>query len=364
MKKALTVLILSLTFALCFCICSFAYGTADDYAAVYEAVESSTEDLLEQAGIDGADYNSIMSFSSERLFRLIKNLVTGNAAKPIETGARVIAVIIVFAVINTFQSGAQRNESYYAFIEKTAVLVAVLIPMSSALSGAVGATVASSNFMFSFIPVFTSLVSASGKPASSYLYSASMLGFASLCNGFCANFFLPLIGVFTSLNIFGTLDENTNLSRISATLKKLTTVTLSVSATLFVGLTNLKAALAFNADSLALKGIRLAAGSLVPVIGSAIGEAVNSTFGALGLIKSTVGAFGIIAIALSVAPVVTELVIWYAVLTVCSLVADALGSKPSGEILASLLGCVSMVNIILVLSSLVFILTTGNMLRG
>jgi len=364
MKKALTVFVISLTLVLLFCVYSYAYDITEDYGSVYKAVESSTEELLREAGIDGVDYSSLVSLSGQRLFNVIKDLFTGNAETPLKTGARVIAVIIMFAVINALKTESSGNEGYYSFVEKTAVLITVIIPLSSALSSAVGATVASSNFMFSFIPVFTAFVSASGKPASSYLYSASMLGFASACNGFCANLFMPLIAVFTSINIFGALEENLNLSRITATAKKLITVTLSVSASLFVGLTNLKATLAFNADSLALKGVRMAAGSFVPVIGNAIGEAVNSTFGALGLMKSTFGVFGIIAVAFSFAPFVVELVIWYIVLTMCCVVADALGSKPSGEILSALLGCVSTVNIILVLCALVFILTTGNMLRG
>ena len=364
MKKLILATLLVVIIVLSVTVIAFAESADDEYKGIYEAAQSATEELLDEAGIDGVDYSELISLSPARLFEIIKQLFVGTSHTPLRTAAGVIAILIAFSVINSFNTGRLGDEDYYSFIENALIVFAVIVPLSDSLSLAAGAIVSASNFMFSFIPVFTALVSASGKPASSFLYSASMLSFASLCDGFCSKIVLPSVGVITSLNIFSALDSNIRISRVTSSIKKILTVTLSISASLFVGLTNLKATLAGSADSLALKGVRTAAGAFVPVIGSALGDAVNSALGAMGLIKSTLGVFGIIALALTFAPCAVELLIWYFSLTVCSLVASAVGQKGSSEILESILGCISIVNTVLVLCALVFVLTTGHLLRG
>ena len=364
MKKFVIATLLVIIIILSVTVIAFAESTSEEYEGIYEAAQSATEELLTEAGIDGVDYSELISLSPGRLFEIIKELAGGKSKTPLKTAAGVIAILIAFSVINSFNTGRLSDEDYYSFIENALIIFVLIVPLSDSLSLAAGAIVSASNFMFSFIPVFTALVSASGKPASSYLYSASMLSFASLCDGFCSKIVLPSVGVITSLNIFSALDSNIRISRVTSTIKKILTVTLSISASLFVGLTNLKATLAGSADSLALKGVRTAAGAFVPVIGSALGDAVNSALGAVGLIKSTLGVFGVIALALMFAPCAVELLIWYFSLTVCSLVASAIGQKGSSEILESILGCISIVNTVLVLCALVFVLTTGHMLRG
>ena len=175
---------------------------------------------------------------------------------------------------------------------------------------------------------------------------------------------MPIISVITSLNVFSALDSDIKIGKATAAVKKIINFTLSVSASLFVGLINLKATLAGNADSLALKGVKMAAGAFVPVIGRALGDAVNSALGSIGLIKSTLGVFGIIAVALCFAPCLIELITWYLSLTLCSVFAGALGMKPCSDTIDSILGCISTLNVVLILCALVFILTTGHMLRG
>ncbi len=364
MKKLIIAALLVVVIISSVTVFAFAQTNSDEYEGVYEAAKSATEELLTEAGIDCVDYSELVSLSPERLFEIIKQLACGKSQTPLKTAAGIIAILIAFCVINSFNTGRLGDENYYSFIENALIVFAVIVPLSDSLSVAAGAIAGASNFMFSFIPVFTGLVSASGKPASSYLYSASMLSFASFCSGFCAKTVLPSVGILTSLNIFSALDSDIGISRVTAAIKKILTVTLSICASLFVGFTNLKATLAGSADSLALKGVRTAAGAFIPVIGSALGDAVNSALGAMGLIRSTLGVFGIIALALVFAPCAIELLIWYFAITVCSLVASSVGQKGSSEILESILGCISIVNTVLVLCALVFVLTTGHMLRG
>jgi stage III sporulation protein AE len=129
---------------------------------------------------------------------------------------------------------------------------------------------------------------------------------------------------------------------------------------------NLKTELAYSADSLTLKGIKMLSGSVVPVIGSTIGEALNSVIGAVALIKSTLGVFAIIAVALTCLPTVTQLLLWHFSIYLCSAVSDALNLTSVSKALKVITGLISIICIILVTIMLIFILTAGNMisLRG
>ena len=59
--------------------------------------------------------------------------------------------------------------------------------------------------------------------------------------------------------------------------------------------------LASSADGMIVKGVKMAA-SFVPVVGGALGEAYTSVAASISLLKSTVGIYAIIALALTCIP--------------------------------------------------------------
>lgn len=362
MKKIILTAFLTLVLISAFGFGVYAQSARESYDEVYEYADSQTRELLRDAGVNSVNFDELVSLSPQRFISLITDITKDSLSLPLKSSAGLMAVLILFSVINVFYSDKLKDDGYYDFFESSVVLISVLVPLSEQLSEAIGAISLSSGFMAMYVPVFTALVSSSGQPMSSFAYSASVLGFAELCNTALVNAVLPVIGVITCIGVYSCLNTGINADRITALIKRIMTVFLSSVSVLFVGLTNLRAKLTVSADSLALKGIKTVSGGLIPIIGSSLGDALSSTLSAFSLIKNTVGAFGIVAVALIFLPSVVRLVIWYFCLSVCQLAGEALGVKCAPKILGALLNAVSLINIILILCALIFILTTGNML--
>ena len=124
-----------------------------------------------------------------------------------------------------------------------------------------------------------------------------------------------------------------------------------------------KSKIAVAADSVAVKGIKLLSGSVIPIVGGALGDAFSSVLGSFALIKNTVGAFGIAAVLIMVLPSVLSLLTWYFSLSVCSVICSLTGSDASSAVLKNICSCVSAVNVVLLFFATVFIISTGIMLN-
>ena len=189
-----------------------------------------------------------------------------------------------------------------------------------------------------------------------------MLTFAEIAVKGTDTFIIPLIAVMTCLNIYSSLNGGIDLTKITSVLKKLITVTLSVTATVFVGLVNIKGNLSSSADSLAIKGAKAASGGVIPIIGGAVGEALGAVLGSFSLIKSVFGVFGIAAIAVTVLPSVVELLLWYLFLSFSSAVCSSFDNGVCAKVLDTVCSMISLINVFIVFVATVFILTTGTVL--
>lgn len=333
------------------------------YSEIYEFADEETRNLLEQSGISSVSFDELFSLSPQKVIKLITDISLNSYETPLKASAGLMSLFILFAVINSFYGEGLKNEGYYEFFEGALTVVSILVPLTEQLKQSVTAVTASSAFSAMYVPVFTALVSASGQPLSSFAYSACVLGFAEFCNAVIVNSVLPLLGIISGISIIASLNTSVNVDGVTGLLKKIITVFLSASSAVFVGLTNLKIKLSVSADSLTLKGIKTVAGGFIPIIGSSLGDAVNSTLSALSLIKNTVGVFGIIVIAVIFLPSVIKLTLWCLTLSIVRMAGEALDVKSAGKILGTVINAVSILNTVLVLSALILILTTGNMIN-
>ena len=161
------------------------------------------------------------------------------------------------------------------------------------------------------------------------------------------------------VTLLSSVSDNVNSAKIISLLKKIISIVLGVLSTVFVGLVTIKGALASSADSVSVKGIKLLAGNTIPIVGGAIGDAYTSVLGSLNLIKGTVGAFGIFAIAAVNIPVITEMLLWMLAVNISSALCGLLGEENATKVLDGVSGVLSLTNTITVFSAVVFILSTG-----
>ncbi len=334
-----------------------------EYGEIYNSISDDSKTLLESAGVSSVDFDDLMSLSPKKTFTVISELIKGRYKEPLKAFLIMLGFFIASSFVGNFTdelSGGKEN--MFAVFETAFLICIIAVPLSDALTSAVSSIKSVGDFMLSYIPVFTALISASGQPITSFTYSSVIIGFAEVLTKSTELFIMPLISVMTCLNVYSSLNDNLNLEKITALIKKVITVLLSVTASIFIGLINVKGNLSVSADNLALKGIKTASGSLIPIIGSTVGEALTSILGSFSLIKNVFGAFGIIAVVITVIPSVIELLIWYFFISVSSALCKSFSGDRTAKILDSLCSTVSLVNVFLIFTAAVFVLTTGTIL--
>jgi stage III sporulation protein AE len=87
-------------------------------------------------------------------------------------------------------------------------------------------------------------------------------------------------------------------------------------STVFLGVLSAGTAVNATADSVSLKTAKFIIGTCVPVAGTALSGAVSTVSSSLSLLKSSVGIYGVVALAVTALPVITELLLWRLVLGV------------------------------------------------
>lgn len=365
MKKILLIITITLSLIAAFQISAYAKETAnaiDDYNKIFQEIDNQTQGLLDDIGLNDFKAEDLLNLSPRRIIDLIINLIKGSWRKPIEAAGTVLAITMLSTIINAVNVSNQRNENLYSFFTTTIVSVTYIIPISSAITTAISAVKLLSDFMILYVPIFTATISASGLTVSSLTYSGSILAFAEISSKLSLNLIVPLVISLTIFSVFSSINTNVDFSEFIAFVKKIVTISLSLIAGIFTGLIALKSKIAVATDSIAVKGIKLLSGSVIPIVGGAVGDAFTSVLGSFALIKNTIGSFGIVIIILIVLPPLINLLMWYFSIEICSAFCKLTVNSSLEKALKSMEVSITLVNIILIFFATVFIVTTGIMI--
>ena len=105
--------------------------------------------------------------------------------------------------------------------------------------------------------------------------------------------------------------------------------------TIFSGILTIHSLVAASTDSAASRAVKFAVSSFVPVVGGALGDALRTVSGCVGVLKSGVTAFLLLAEAVLFLPALLQCVCWQLVLTACGAAGEALGQKELASMLSA-----------------------------
>lgn len=326
---------------------------------VFEGVPGDVLDLYEELGVDSLDFDSIFNVSGSDILELIKTLVTGAVESPLVSVVRLIAAVIILAVFECFMPDDSKIKDVVNLTGALFCVLSIIKPLSFAVTSSVSSISVSGKFMLVLIPVLTGVVSASGNPTLAVSFQSIAFAAAQLIALFASEVIVPIVGVVLSLDIVGSLMPRFSLSSFTDVIKKSITTILSFCATVFVSFLGLKAGMANTADTLMGKGMKLVISSAVPVIGGALSEAYSGVVGSMMLVKSTIGVFGIGAIALITLPSCIQLLVWILALKISSGIAGMFDQKQVSDLLKAVSSSLVLLNVAVVFVAVLFIISTS-----
>ena len=331
-----------------------------DLSSFEKELDADTYKMLDELGILDFSYESITGLSFNDIVGLLKSLFQKKAELPIKSSVTVLIFILLSAFLQSLKAESDDSVNMI-YSTATALLVAtvVLVKLTSTVSLASMAISVASNFVYAFIPVFCSIVVASGGITTGFSTNTTLLILAQGLSFISSNVFMPIVNCYLALGVTSSLRYELNLDKLLSSLKKIITTCISFVSGVFVSVLSVKTAVAGRADMLGLRSIRFAINSVVPVIGSSISEGLLSIQAYSSLIKSSVGIVGVMAVVLVFLPSIIEVVLWRISLTLCVIVSDIFGDKSVSAVLNAFLNTLLLINVILILSMVTTVISFG-----
>lgn len=331
-----------------------------DLSSFEKELDADTYKMLDELGVLDFSYESITGLSFNDIVGLLKSLFQKKAEFPIKSSVTVLIFILLSAFLQSLKAESDDSVNMI-YSTATALLVAtvVLVKLTSTVSLASMAISVASNFVYAFIPVFCSIVVASGGITTGFSTNTTLLILAQGLSFISSNVFMPIVNCYLALGVTSSLRYELNLDKLLSSVKKIITTCISFVSGVFVSVLSVKTAVAGRADMLGLRSIRFAINSVVPVIGSSISEGLLSIQAYSSLIKSSVGIVGVMAVVLVFLPSIIEVVLWRISLTLCVIVSDVFGDKSVSAVLNAFLNTLLLINVILILSMVTTVISFG-----
>lgn len=322
-----------------------------------------TREYFRDNGIDPSDYNWVNSLSAESVFKHIFTFIASGAKAPIKAGAGIIAIVLISAALGCVEiKSSAMTAAVYAAAAASAAVIAV--PVSSVINASVNALRGTGIFMLSFIPIFAVIVAASGAAVTSASMSALLLAAAETVTYISSFAVLPLMGGYLAVSLSGAVSPAIKKSGIAETVKKLAFWIMAFISAVFIGILGIQTAVNASADTLASKTAKFIIGSSVPVAGGVLSEAINTVTASMGLLKSSVGIYGALACAVTLLPLVIELLIWRAVLLVTSAVSELFSLGGIAGLLRAVDSMMSVLIGIILLVGAMFVISLAAVVTG
>lgn len=356
---------------LSFSVNAYAAGESEYYNGQIESsgaedilsgLDSETKERLGELGIEDVNFSSLFDVSFSKIFSFVKKAAEGKLESPLKSLMKLLSVIILIAVCESFMPDDDKMKNV---INMAAVLFSVTViisPLYDAMESAVSSVGVCADFMKSLIPVLVGIVSASGNPSLAVSFQSCAFAAAEVISALGKNYVVPIVGAVTALDLTGSLMPSMKLSGITELVKKTVIQTLSFTATLYVSFLGIKGALANAADTVASKGIKLVISSAVPIVGGAVSEAYSGIIGSLVLVKSTVGIFGIIVIAVITVPSMLQLLFWIFALKLGAAAGEVFSLGGVSSLLKALSCAITLLNVVILFGAVLFIISLALLL--
>lgn len=361
MKKALILLIALITLL----ILEFPAFGEDGYGDIYkysgadkikDLLDGSVRDFFDSENIDVTDTGWTDNLKTESVIRHIAGFLGSGAKTPVKCGLMIASVILIAAAVNVYR-GSNATDTAMKFALTLSVTGILLYSMWGSITAAVNVLKSTGTFMMSFVPVYMSILSVSGAPATAAASGGMMLFAAEFVSAAAAFGQSAVIGAYLALCIGSAASPLQGGLGLAEAFKRVGVWFLSLCSTVFLGILGAKNAVNSAADSVSVKTARFILGTCVPVAGNALSGAVNTVSASLSVLKSSVGIYGVLALAVMLIPVICELLTWRLVLVVLGGVCEIFSMPGTSKLLKAFDGVFALLTGAVLLVGLTFIIS-------
>lgn len=338
-------------------------NAADDSCeSLFDALPSETRELMNDFGISEDVYESYGDISARRVFEVLGELLSGEIKVPMKTAGAALALIFISSLLTTFipeKNGAAQLGKHAALM---CIMFLILSTTGDVFSECTAGVRLTEDFMLVLIPVFAGIVSFSGNPALALSFNSVVFAFAEAVTMFFENIFPVLSVLLICIVSAAAINPVVQLDNVGKTVSKIVNLIMAFIAGIFVAILSVRGVIAGAADTVTIRGVRFLVGNTLPIVGSAIGEALNSIVAGLALIKNSVGVIGIAAVLVINLPLLIKVMIWKLSLYFIGLSGDIMGFSEIRSFCENMNSVLSVIVAALCYISFVFIISIAILL--
>lgn len=335
MKRIFVFIIVLALFSVAVCA-----GDADYIEDVGSAVPDGIEELI-PGGVPEGGFSG-ESLSVGLFFSIMIRALKGAAPKAAKSFALLIGLLIISSVVGAFR-GAVASKPLGEALEFITVLsvCAAAFSMTDAVFVVAEEFISSmSVFLQAFVPTLTVLSAASGNLTFSAASAVTVSAAMTMLDAVCSSVAMPILKICFCISVSSAICGPVDLSGVSAAVKKLLTTVLAFSGVALSAVMIFQRIVTRSADSAALRGIKFTVGSLIPFVGNAIGDAISTISGSIGMMRATVGISGAVIMCAMVILPTANLIINKLLLDIASGAAALLGLEKEKRFLSEMGGVV------------------------
>ncbi|MEM0530359.1 hypothetical protein WGC32_08480 [Zongyangia sp. HA2173] len=335
-----------------------------------ELIENAPEQVKESLydlGLDTISFQKILSLSPKEFIPYFIDQVQTVIARPVKLLAIVVGIIVLCALMNALKQSMAKDKLKEVFqvVSILCICAAVITPVIDCISKTGKTIFDCSNFLISFVPVLSGVMTAGGQIVTATSYQVFLFWAAELVSVIVSRTLVPFLGIYLAIAITSSMNTEFRLDKIADSLKSFICWSLGGLLTVFVGILSIQGIVASSADTVSLKATKFLISSVVPVVGGALSDALGSVQSCVKLLKTSVGAYGIIIAVMTFLPLLIESISWLLVTKISQVVAEFLGVGGVTPVLKATSSVLSIIlAIILCFMMLIIITTTIMMLLG
>ena len=284
---ALALLLLALT------VTARAAGTEDPLAGLgLEELERAGEQWLPGADLEaGLDLDESLG----QILDTGSASVAGVLRKALRSGGLLLAVVLFCSLAESMGNGKGPVEAA-ALVGALAVTAVAAADANSLIGLGREAIDRMDSFSKLLLPAVTAAASAAGSPGGAVARQLATMLFSDLLITLINRVLLPLVYTYIAACVAWAAVGNEGLKRLAATLKWIVTGVLTGVLLIFVTYLTLSGVIAGTTDALTVKAAKFTMSSLVPVVGGILSDAAETVLAGAGVLKNTVGVFGMLVV--------------------------------------------------------------------
>lgn len=334
------------------CCCALVMGTAsaagteDALEAQRETLELDKLDRAAQEYLDGTGLSLDQDWE-ENLDALIE---TGTAQlfsvvrRAVRSGVLLLVIALLCAIGEGISlSGGEAGLMAVPLAGTLAVTAVAVTDVHSLMGMGTGAIHSLTSFSNVLLPIVAGVTAATGAITGAAARQMAAALFSDLLVNLINALLIPAVYGFIAANVAYAAVGNEGLKQVAAFLKWFVVTALTIILLVFVGYLTVSGIAAGSADAAAVKAAKFAISGAVPVVGSILADASESILAAAGILRSTVGIFGMLVIlGICLLPFLQLAVHYLVYKLVSALAATVSGGRVSG-LIGSLSGAFGLV---------------------